>query len=190
MIIETAPTLGLNLGAALGIAGYAAAFGVGAVFLTAGIAKLRNRRVFPGVVANYRLLSPALVGTVASLLPPAEVAIGLCLIAGISLAAIPAAALLLLFAVAMAINIRRGRSHIDCGCGRSELRQTLSATLVIRNVVLAMLLLPALVQLPAPGSAGWLIGLASGAALYLMTLLVNALAALAKGPLAMERNMR
>ncbi|MBB4613584.1 MauE/DoxX family redox-associated membrane protein [Novosphingobium taihuense] len=185
-----ASTLGSSLGQALGIAGYAAAFGIGTLFLTAGLAKLRSRRVFPGVVANYRLLPPALVGVVATLLPPAEVVIGACLIVGIGPAAIPAAGLLLVFAAAMAVNIRRGRSHIDCGCGRSDLRQTLSGTLVLRNVVLAALLLPTLGQLPSPGSAGWWIGLASGSALYLLTLLVNALAALAKGPLAIERNMR
>ncbi|OYX92602.1 MAG: methylamine utilization protein MauE, partial [Novosphingobium sp. 35-62-5] len=53
-----------------------AAVGNGLVFLTAGFAKLRSRRVFPGVVANYRLLPEALVGPVAAVLPLAEVLIG------------------------------------------------------------------------------------------------------------------
>ena len=47
--------------------------------------------------------------------------------------ALVAMALLALFAAAMAINIRRGRDHIDCGCGQSFLRQTLSWMLVARN---------------------------------------------------------
>ena len=176
---------------ALAITGGAAATGVGLVFLTAGLAKLRSRRMFPGVVANYRLLPEAMVPPVAWGLPFIELATGLGLVAGSRTAALPAIAMLLVFAAAMAINIGRGRSHIDCGCGRSELRQPLSRTLVIRNIALAALLVPALWAMPAFASAEWLIALAGGLALYLLTLLVNALAALATGPpAAMERNSR
>lgn len=174
----------------LAICGGVAAVGNGLVFLTAGMAKLRNRRVFPGVVANYRLLPQALVGPVVWVLPWAEVVIGATLLGGIAMAAAPAAALLLTFAVAMAVNIGRGRAHIDCGCGRSDLRQPLSWTLVARNVMLVVLLVPAMVAVPAFGSVAWGLSLAGGLALYLMTLLVNALAALAAGPLAGERNSR
>lgn len=175
---------------ALAICGGVAAVGNGLVFLTAGVAKLRNRQVFPGVVANYRLLPEALVGPVAVVLPLAEVLIGAALLGGVALAAVPAAALLLAFAAAMAVNIGRGRAHIDCGCGRSELRQPLSRTLVVRNLVLAGLLVPAAFAVPSFGSAEWAFALAGGLALYLLTLLVNALAALAAGPLAVERNSR
>lgn len=176
---------------AIAITGGAAAMGVGLVFITAGLAKLRSRRVFPGVVANYRLLPEALVAPVAFALPLVECVAGLCLVAGIGLFAAPAIALLLAFAAAMAINIARGRAHIDCGCGRSELRQPLSRTLVFRNLALAMLLVPTLVTTPAFATAEWLIALAGGVALYLLTHLVNVLAALATGPLAtMERNSR
>lgn len=179
------------LPSALAISGGAAATGVGLVFLTAALAKLRSRGLFPGVVANYRLLPDALVAPVATTLPFIELGIGLALVAGSSFAAAPAVAMLLVFAAAMAINIGRGRSHIDCGCGRSDLRQPLSRTLVFRNIVLAMLLVPALVATPTFGSAEWLIALAGGLALFLLTLLVNALAAIAAGPLAaMERNSR
>ncbi|MFN3457180.1 MAG: MauE/DoxX family redox-associated membrane protein [Novosphingobium sp.] len=178
------------LGEAIGVAGAAAGIGVGAVFLGAGLAKLRNRRVFPGVVANYRLLPEALVAPVAVTLPIAEVVIGLALFAGLRVAAVPAGLLLLAFAAAMAINIGRGRSHIDCGCGRPELRQPLSRALVVRNLVLAALLLPLLMPTPPVGSALWFVALAFGVALYLLTLLANALSALAQGPLAMERNSR
>lgn len=176
---------------AIAITGGASAIGVGLVFVTAGLAKLRSRRMFPGVVANYRLLPEALVAPVASALPWAELGLGLGLMAGIGLLAAPAIVLLLVFAAAMAINIGRGRAHIDCGCGRSDLRQPLSRTLVVRNLALALLLVPALVRTPSFASAEWLIALAGGLALYLMTHLVNALAALATGPLAtMERNSR
>ena len=81
-----------------------------------------------------------------------------------------AAALLLLFAVAMAINIRRGRRHIDCGCFQSTLKQTLSWTLVARNLGLAAMLLgtlvPASATVPVWGMAEGL--LAGGAAFVLL----------------------
>lgn len=180
----------MNWQDAIGVAGAAAGIGVGAIFFGAGLAKLRNRRVFPGVVANYRLLPEALVKPVAVTLPVVEVLVGAGLLGGLRVAAVPAGLLLLAFAAAMAINIGRGRSHIDCGCGRSELRQPLSRGLVIRNLVLAALLLPMLAPTPSAGSALWLIALATGVAIYLLTLLANALGALAQGPLAMERNSR
>lgn len=172
------------------VAATAGAIGIGAVFLGAGVAKLRSRQLFPGVVANYRLLPDTLVGPFAAVLPIAEVLLGLALILGVRAAALPASFLLLAFAAAMAINIGRGRSHIDCGCGRSELRQPLSRALVARNIVLAALVLPALLPQPSFGSAEWSIGLAAGTALYLLTILANALAALANSPLAIERNSR
>jgi hypothetical protein len=68
---------------AIAITGGAAAIGVGLVFVTAGLAKLRSRRMFPGVVANYRLLPETMVAPVAYALPWAELAIGLGLMAGI-----------------------------------------------------------------------------------------------------------
>lgn len=179
-----------DLATALAICGGVGAVGNGLVFLMAGVAKLRNRRVFPGVVANYRLLPVALIGPVAAVLPVVEIGLGVALLAGLSLAAVPAALLLLVFAGAMAVNIGRGRTHIDCGCGASELRQPLGRALVLRNVVLAALLVPSTVLLPPAGSAAWAVSLAGGATLYLLTLLVNALAALGAGPLAQERNSR
>jgi hypothetical protein len=52
-------------------------------------------------------------------------------------AATVAVALLLLFAAAMAINLRRGRSDIDCGCFVGLMRQRIDWVLVHRNLVLA-----------------------------------------------------
>ena len=104
---------------------------------------------WPGVVRSYRVLPGALA------LPAA----GLLLIAGALTAGAlvwpatrpiggcAAAAQLILFAAAMAINLRRGRSSIDCGCFGSRLRQGISAWMVVRNLILALvalgMLLPA-----------------------------------------------
>ena len=174
--------------AGFGILGLAGAMAVGLVFVLAGLAKLRHRELLTGVIANYRLLPSWLVGPAAMLLPPVELALGIALLLGAHwLAALGAMALLLVFAAAMAVNIRRGRSQIDCGCGRSQLRQPLSWLLVARNALLAALLLPRLVPGPAVSTADILIALAGGLAIFVIVQLFNAIGALAASPLSSPR---
>src|SRR5271165_909367 len=118
------------------------------VFLTAAIGKMRHWAVFQGVVANYRLLPDALGAPFAYCLPPFEMLLGAALLFGLlsPWTELAAAALLLVFAAAMAINLKRGRRHIDCGCFQSALRQSLSLGLVVRNGLLALLLGTALLN--------------------------------------------
>jgi hypothetical protein len=125
---------------------------VSLVFLTAAYGKLTHGSAFRGVLANYRLLPEALVAPVAWLLPPVEAVLGTALLLGRGSfwPATLGAALLLLFALAMGINVQRGRRHIDCGCFQSALKQTLSWTLVLRNLVLSLLLGVTLLAGPAP----------------------------------------
>jgi len=112
------------------------------VFLTAAVGKMRHWAVLHGVIANYRLLPDGLVAPVAYALPPIEAILAATLLVG-SMSPWPeagAAALLLVFAAAMGVNLIRGRRDIDCGCFQSALKQGLSWILVVRNVVLALLL--------------------------------------------------
>lgn len=172
----------------LAIAALAAAIGIGLILLQAGISKLRHRALLPGVIANYRLLPPALVAPAAILLPLAEIVIGATLIAGLSPVPVLLAMLLLsLFAGAMAINIARGRSQIDCGCGRSQLRHPIGWPLVIRNLLLIALVAPRL--LPAPPLSALDIATASagGIALFLAFHLLGAILALIATPAAAYR---
>lgn len=181
--------------AILAQAGLAAAVGTGGVFALAGVDKLRHRALVAGVIANYRLLPAPLVDPVAGVLPWIECGLGFGLIAsGISgfaplrWLALPAAALLLLFAAAMAINIARGRRHIDCGCGHGALRQQLAPALVVRNVLLALAVMIHAIAPPAEASvAGAVLALAAGIALFLMIQVSNALTALAASPLAARK---
>ncbi|AHE54791.1 MauE/DoxX family redox-associated membrane protein [Sphingomonas sanxanigenens] len=175
--------------AGLAILALAAAIGIGLIFLVAGWTKLRHRPLLAAVVANYRVLPPPLVPIVASLLPYVELAVGVALIAG--LGRIPALAAILLlagFAAAMAVNIRRGRSHIDCGCGLSGLHQMLGWPLVARNLAFAALLVPVLV-VPAPtpfaaqlSAAQLAVAAAGGIAFFLCHLLFGAIGALTRSP--------
>jgi hypothetical protein len=112
---------------------------VALVFLSAAVGKMRHWLALQGVIANYRLVPQALVAPIAYLLPPVEAALAIWLLSGWAApsAAAGAAGLLCVFAVAMAVNLSRGRRDINCGCFQSALRQTLSWALVWRNVSLA-----------------------------------------------------
>lgn len=172
----------------MAVLGLAASLGLGLVFVTAALAKLRHRDLLPGVVGNYRLLPEALVAPVAAVLPFAEMAIGGGLLAGGQPVAVMAAVVLLwVFAAAMALNIVRGRSHIDCGCGRSQLRQPLSWLLVGRNVALSLLALPRLMPPSPMTSLELATAIAGGACIYLVVQLLNSIGALFSSPLAATR---
>jgi hypothetical protein len=161
-------------------ASVAARMCVGLVFMLAATQKAMHWRILPGVIANYRLLPRWMALPAAALLPPTEMVVAVLLLSA-QLRPWPALAaimLLLVFAAAMAINIKLGRDHIDCGCGETFLRQPLSWTLVARNGVLAALLVPALVMTAPVTMASALSGAAAGIGLFLLYLLLNILAAL------------
>ncbi len=109
--------------------------GLAAMFAVAGISKLRDKRRFHGIVLDYRLLPPRLAMQVARSLPWIELVLALALLAGAPPALPGAAALLLAYGAAMAINLARGRRRMDCGCGAEP--QWLSGWLVLRNILLA-----------------------------------------------------
>ena len=150
---------------------------VALIFLTAAWGKLRHRLEFQGVVANYRLLPDPLVVPFALALPPIEAVVGILLPTGLLSPWTEglAAALLALFAVAMAINIRRGRTDIDCGCFQSSLKQTLNPTLVARNAVLVAALV--LASVPAKDVPVWARaeGLMAGAVMFVLLQSLNIL---------------
>lgn len=168
--------------------GAAAGSCVGILFCWAAVAKLRHRALLPAVIANYRLLPAPLVRPAASLLPGAEILLGALLLIGGRCAAVAAPCaimLLLLFAVAMQVNIRRGRGHIDCGCGFGGLRQPLHRVLVLRNALLAAALLPLLFVQGTLPPVGQALAMVAGLAACLLLLLLDALLALtASSPFA------
>lgn len=147
-------------------------FALGWLFLAASAHKLRDMVDFRSVLATYRILPERLVAVAAWLIVVAEVAIGLGMLWQFAPAYIAGAALLLLYAAVMAINLLRGRRFIDCGCGGAT--QPLSVGLVLRNVALAIAAITALVPAPAR-HLGWLdvVSMAAGvvvlSALYAAT---------------------
>lgn len=122
--------------------GTAVAIGLACLLLSAAWHKAASHAAFVAALGNYRLLPPGLVRPVAAFLPVVEAALALGWLAGGRgrLVAAATAALLLVYAAALAVNLLRGRRQIDCGCGFSGSaggEQPLSWWLVARNVLLA-----------------------------------------------------
>lgn len=152
------------------------------IFLLAAFHKMRHWSLLFGVISNYRLLPQTLVAPATMLLPVVELGIGLGLLSDLMAVwvALAAMAMLLMFATAIAINVRRGRTHIDCGCGQSFLKQGLSPSMVGRNVILAGLLLPCMFSPAAIETAQFIGGVCTGLSLTVIYFLFNALFSLPK----------
>ena len=125
------------------VMGHAAAASVAVLFLLAALSKLRDIELFHAVLDNYQLLPSALVPVAARVLPTLELAAGVLLLPLVSRpsGAVLALGLLVLVSGAVAVNLRRGRSRIVCGCGDDAL--PLSAGLLWRNSVVSMVIVVA-----------------------------------------------
>ncbi len=156
----------------------AARIALACIFVTAAVGKLRHLTVFEGVLANYRLLPRWAVAPAHVLLPLLELSVGLALIIVPRIAALSAALLLSIFAGAMAVNLRRGRTDIDCGCHQSTLRQRLSWTLVGRNAVLVGVSILAAAPAPTVSLSAWLTGAGAGVGVFALYCAMNSLWAL------------
>ena len=87
-----------------------------------------------------------------------------------------AALLFAAYAVAMGINLARGRNDMDCGCGGAPIR--ISGHLLIRNAVLVMLSVAAAITVPGTvGFTGMVIAVLAALALLLTYFTVNQLLA-------------
>src|SRR5579862_5647263 len=119
------------------LVGLVVSLSLAVLFAASTAHKLAALGEWPGVVRNYQVLPQALAAPAAGLLLVAGALTAAALIwpGTRRLGACAAAAQLVLFAAAIAINLRRGRSSIDCGCFGSRLRQGIAAWMVARNLV-------------------------------------------------------
>jgi putative oxidoreductase len=92
-------------------------FIMGGLFIYAGIPKVADPHGFANIIHNYKLLPDILVTLPAIVLPWLEIAAGFFLVAGIfrRTSAIVLSSLLLVFTIAISINLIRG-INFDCGC--------------------------------------------------------------------------
>jgi hypothetical protein len=126
------------------MAAWSARLAVAAIFLEAAQHALSDRDEFAGIVAAYRIVPVSWAGLVGVALPALQIAAAMALMVPrvAVLGAWLALLLLLVFTVVMTINLRRGQSEIDCGCG--GIAQRISYALVVRNLVLCAVLAGAL----------------------------------------------
>lgn len=118
------------------------------VFLGALLHKMFDFVEFQGYVADYRLLPEFLVKPAALFLLVMEAGVVLLILWAPTRpwALVLAVSLLALYALAITVNLRRGRTHVECGCGGAL--QWLSGALVWRNLILMVLALIPLWHLP------------------------------------------
>lgn len=101
-------------------------FVLAAFFAVAGFFKISDPPGFAHEIHNYALLPGAAVNALALVLPWLEVVVGIALFLGIARrsAARVLGILLLVFIVALSINLVRGRP-VDCGCfGTAKVQKT------------------------------------------------------------------
>ena len=122
----------------IGAAALVSRYAVGLVLLSAAIPKLGDPGELRRAIADYELLPSRLVPPLARWLPRIELACAAALLGGMATQVLGgiAASLLLLFALAVAVNLVRGR-RIDCGCGGSMARKRIGWDVVAGDLLLA-----------------------------------------------------
>lgn len=115
---------------------------VGLLLIIGGVGKGINLREFKQIIYAYNLIPAPLVGMFSYSLPWIEMITGIALLLKVlsPFAEFIAVGLFLIFAIAVGINLLRGRREIPCGCfsGRVE---KLSWLIVSRNMMLSGLAL-------------------------------------------------
>jgi hypothetical protein len=108
------------------------------LFAAAGLHKLRTPLRFRAALDAYEVLPQRSVNAAASALPFGEalIAVSLLYTPAAGFAAVAALALLCVYTGAIAVNLRRGRRDLDCGCGAAEAPQPIGPSLLLRNLAL------------------------------------------------------
>lgn len=111
----------------------------GLVLLTAGATKLGRPESLAQAIQRYDLVPVSVAALAARTLPLSELLLGGLLVTGwaVGHAGMAAGALFLAFAVAIAINLLRGRADIPCGCFGPSEHASLKWSYVARNLLLA-----------------------------------------------------
>lgn len=165
-----------------------AALGFALLLGTAAWRKVGDLSAFTAVVADYRIVPQAVLRPTGVVVAAVEAVLAVLWLAGpwhadaAEAAGIGTAALMAGYAAAIAANLVRGRSWIDCGCGGGD---QLTWGLVARNAVLAGLAITTL-ALSNPGSPDWGDVAASVPVLTVATLLYLATGALLANRAAMR----
>jgi uncharacterized membrane protein YphA (DoxX/SURF4 family) len=109
------------------------------LFASAASHKLRDVAQFADVLAGYGIPARLIRWRLARLVPALELLLAITLLqpALRAVAAASAAGVLLVYASAIAINLRAGRRLVACGCGGPDRQRLIAGWMVWRNVLLA-----------------------------------------------------
>jgi Methylamine utilisation protein MauE len=115
---------------------------IAVLFASAALSKLAARAEFKAALAAYDILPSGALGMASYIVPVCELLIvaGLVPPATRAVAIGLAASILSGYALAIAVNLRRGRRYIDCGCGGFGKRRPIAPWMVARNLSLSLLL--------------------------------------------------
>jgi uncharacterized membrane protein YphA (DoxX/SURF4 family) len=115
-------------------------FALGTMFLYAGASKLSDLGEFADAIKLYRMIPGATAGAVARTVSVTEVVLGVVLLLGVAIgyASVAGSVLLVIFAVAMGVNLIRGR-RIPCGCKRES--EPIQIKHIVRNALAVAALL-------------------------------------------------
>lgn len=110
------------------------------LFLSTAWSKHKKMAEHIGIVRDYQILPPRLTEPFAKAETYVEFLLGVLLFLGLlqPFAAAGAVMMLLVYTVAIVINLRRGRTEMSCGCGGVAGQHQLSRQLVVRNISLAL----------------------------------------------------
>jgi uncharacterized membrane protein YphA (DoxX/SURF4 family) len=131
------PAIGLLL-----VAAFALLFG------SAAVHKLRDWRRFDEIFSAYGVVPVLARWRLSWLVPGLELAVAVSLLADVTrpYAVFVGFMLLLAYAAAIGINLKRGRRDLACGCGGPDERRPIAPWMVWRNIVLALGLASTLMQ--------------------------------------------
>jgi hypothetical protein len=112
------------------------------LFSSAALHKLLDLPRFTAVLEAYQLFPVPMVARLGWVVPVAELALALGLLAAAlrAAAALAGALLLTAYGAAIGINLRRGRFDLACGCGAAGERRPIAPWMLWRNLILAALL--------------------------------------------------
>lgn len=127
---------------------------LGLLFVWAAHDKILNPKAFALAVANYRILPDPLVNLFALILPWVELICGLLLLTGqwTRSASLLVAFLLVVFVIAVSINLARGLD-ISCGCFHTSEGRTIGARLLVEDLL--FFLMAIFLTFRAKDATGW-----------------------------------
>jgi hypothetical protein len=119
---------------------------VALLFASASAHKLRDLKKFDEIFSAYGVLGAVARWRLSWLVPVLELAVAVGLLFDVSrpYAATVGTVLLLAYAAAITVNLRRGRRDLACGCGGPDERRPIAPWMVWRNVLVALILAAAL----------------------------------------------